>query len=94
MGQRKMTVEIPCAIGDTVWGIKHTRNGGLIPQQGVVGEIYFKKNMDLMIVIHYVCRGQWNDSIFATEEEAMAEIRRIKREEAEARYGKIDETRF
>lgn len=80
MSQRKMTVEIPCAIGDMVWGIKRKSNGKLVAQAGFVGDIFFTRSMKLMIVVKYVCRGEWNDKVFATEEEAMVEIRRRERE--------------
>ena len=64
----------PCKIGDTVWtirdfkGIKH-------PQEGIVSDMYFTKDMSLHIVVKYVARGEFGKTVFLTREEAEAKLR-------------------
>ena len=62
-------VELPCQIGDEVW-INRYFHSKLIPQKGIVSEMKFLPNMELQIVVKYVCRGRWGKDIFATLEEA------------------------
>ena len=66
-------VELPCKIGDFVWAIRSYK-GVKHPQRGVVGEMFFTNNMQLMIVVKHVARGLWGEKIFATYEEAQAAI--------------------
>lgn len=67
-------VELPCKIGDVVWAIRyfHCR---LIPQEGTVSEMFFTKEMKLLIRVKYVGCGHWGEKIFATREEAEAAIK-------------------
>lgn len=68
-------VELPCKIGDTVWIARrykcHKR-----PRWGIVSEMFFTDNMELCIVVKGVARGKWGVDVFATYEEALAEIER------------------
>ena len=66
-------VELPCKIGDEVWGLKLYRDAR-IPKKGVVHQMYFGEDMTLCICVKKVCRGQWGRNIFATREEAEAAI--------------------
>lgn len=68
---------IPCKIGDTVWAIRPTRGGHLCAMKGVVSEMQFVgSEMSLSITIRGRCRGEWGKTVFATREEAEAEIAR------------------
>lgn len=64
---------IPCKCGDALWGIK-VYKGYLMPKQGFVREIYFARDMTLIIVLEHICRGELGKKIFRTKEEAEAEI--------------------
>lgn len=68
-------VELPCKIGDKVWIARqykcHKR-----PRCGIVSEMFFTDNMELCIVVKGVARGKWGVDVFATYEEAQAEIER------------------
>ena len=66
-------VELPCKIGDEVWGLKLYRDAR-IPKKGVVHQMYFGEDMTLCICVKKVCRGQWGRNIFAIREEAEAAI--------------------
>ena len=66
-------VEVPCKIGDFVWAIKNF-NGHKHPQRGIVSDMYFLKDMSLQIVVKYVARGKWGETVFATDKEAYAAI--------------------
>ena len=74
----KKTVEIPCQIGDVVYGVKNTR-GAYIAERGIVSEMYFVPcgdGMKLQILLKYICRGSFGESIFLTREECEAECKR------------------
>lgn len=73
MCERKI-VEVPCSIGDDVWGITTLKNGVPIAKKGIVGDIIFTRDMHLQIRVHGICRGEWGKKVFATEEEASAAI--------------------
>ena len=62
-------VELPCRIGDEVWGLKLYRDAR-IPKKGVAHQMYFGEDMTLCICVKKVCRGQWGRNIFASGEEA------------------------
>ena len=68
----------PCKIGDFVWtirsykGIKHA-------QQGKITDMFFTKEMRLMIVVSHIARGSWGDKIFATEAEAEAKTNEMNK---------------
>lgn len=68
-------VELPCKIGDKVWAARrykcHKR-----PRWGIVSEMFFTDDMELCIVVKGVARGKWGVDVFATYEEAQAEIER------------------
>ncbi len=66
-------VEVPCKVGDLVWGIKRW-NRGQKAIQSVVTQMYFGDNMRLGIIVKGVCHGEWGKNVFATEEEALAKI--------------------
>lgn len=76
---RKDAVEIPCKIGDVVWGIRNYK-GIPTPQLGRVSEIFFVgSEMTLCIVVKSVCRGEWGKQVFATHKEAYAAAVRERR---------------
>ena len=69
-------VELPCRMGDIVWGIqKHIR--GFQPKQGVVNQMYFGEDMQLCICVKNICRGEWGKKVFATKEEADAALAKM-----------------
>lgn len=67
------SVEVPCKIGDFVWAIRNFK-GKKHPQRGIVSDMYFLKDMSLQIVVKYVARGKWGETIFATDKEAYVAI--------------------
>ena len=71
-----MKIDIPCRVGDTVWGISHAGNHRLV-NSGIVSEIYFPdESMNPIIKVRKVCSGRWGEKVFATEEEANKAIER------------------
>lgn len=73
-------IELPCKIGDYVWAIRNF-NGHKHPQRGVVSDMYFTRDMQLNIVVKYVARGKWGETVFATDAEAYAVINGERKEE-------------
>lgn len=72
-----INMTIPCKIGDKVWGIaKYSGSLTLKARRSTVSSMYFLDNMRLCIVAKCIARGEWGKDIFATKEEAEAEIRR------------------
>lgn len=71
---------LPCAIGDAVWGIRNHK-GHVCAHHGFVSEMYYSKDMKLIIVIKNICRGEFGKSVFHTREQAekaLAERKEIK----------------
>ena len=66
-------IKLPCKIGDTVYGIRRYQDR--IVKAGVVSEMFYNKNMKLIIVIKNLCRGSWGENIFGTKEEAEAALK-------------------
>jgi hypothetical protein len=79
MNNEKLTVELPCKMGDHVWGIHKINYHGYVVQQGVVNQMYFGDDMRLCICIKNVCRGEWGKTVFATKEEAERAIEERKK---------------
>lgn len=74
-----MTVNLPCRVGDVVWGISRKFDRRYIGC-GDVSEIYFSdKSMTPAIRVHRVCTGFWGVDVFATEREALAAVELEKR---------------
>lgn len=67
-------IELPCAVGDTVWGIRSYK-GIKYAQQGFVSDMFYNQNMELMIVIKHICRGCWGKKVFGTQEAAEAALK-------------------
>lgn len=61
---------LPCKMGDEVWGIKSFNNGGKRVKKGIVHQMFYGENMKLCIAVKGVCRGVWNEKVFASEEDA------------------------
>lgn len=72
-----MLIDVPCKIGDVVWGIRSYK-GVPRAQCGFVSEMQFTKQMQLLITIKYVCLGRWGEKIFATQAECEAAIAKMK----------------
>ena len=68
-------VELPCKMGDTVWGIMKY-NSKQIAKPGVVRQMFFGEDMRLGISVKGVCCGEWGKNIFATKEEVEAAIKK------------------
>lgn len=65
-----------CCIGDTVWTVRGYR-GELRAMSGPVREMYYTEDMRICIVVHHLKRGFWNDTVFATQEEAENKIKEL-----------------
>ncbi len=65
------TVKLPCQIGDEVWFVKSYK-GNYVPKRGIVSEMRFTNDMDLIITVKSLGRGKWNERVFATRIEAFA----------------------
>jgi hypothetical protein len=65
-------VELPCKIGDLVWGIRKTSGQAVL--QGIVYQMFFVDDMRLCICVKGVCCGEWGRNVFATKEEALAKM--------------------
>ena len=76
-----MKIDIPCRVGDTVWGICKA-GGKKVALCGKVTEIYFSDpDMKPAIRVHRVCTGHWGDNVFATEQEVVERIEALNRRE-------------
>ena len=66
---------LPCKIGQSVWIIRDFAGGNKRPVKGIVSDMYFTKDMSLIIVVKYVRRGIFGETVFLTREEAEAKLR-------------------
>ncbi len=66
---------IPCRVGDLVWVIR-SYHGVKHPQQGRVSDLFITRDLRLVITVKHIARGEWGKEVFATCEEAQAEIDR------------------
>lgn len=71
-------VELPCKIGDIAYGIRKDAGGNSMVREGVISEMFYTKDMELMVVIAYVCRGRLGKTVFLTREEAEAALKERK----------------
>lgn len=69
----RLTISLPCKIGDRVWAIRNYK-GIKHAQEGIVAEMFFTPEMKLHIVVKHVARGEWGKNVFATQEEAEAAL--------------------
>ena len=72
-------IELPCKIGDTVYGIRRYQGVRKV-QSGIVSEMYFSQKNRLIIVIKHICRGYWGENIFGSLEEAEAALKESESE--------------
>lgn len=80
----KTTVDLPCKIGDEMYGVRCYR-GVCHPQAARVSEMYFiswpcPEGMRLQIVLKHICRGQYGRDVFHTYEECKEECERRNRQ--------------
>ena len=64
-------IPVPCKIGQVVYGIRNYKGISSV-QKGFVSEMFFTKDMKLIIVVKHVCRGEWLEKVFPTYESAEA----------------------
>ena len=68
--------EIPLKIGDTAWAIR-TYKGVKYAQKGFVNEMFYNKDMKLVIVVKNIARGLFGEKVFATKEEAEQALKQM-----------------
>ena len=65
----KKSNNLPCKIGDTVYCIRNFKGQKRI-KKGIVSEMFYRKDMELMIVVSNIGRGLYGEKVFNTMEEA------------------------
>ena len=75
MDRSVMTVEVPCKIGDELFGVRCYK-GVYHPQLGIVHEMYFTRDMSLHIVLKHICRGEYGKDVFSDYDLCKAECER------------------
>lgn len=68
--------EIPLKIGDTAWAIR-TYKGVKYAQKGFVNEMFYNKDMKLVIVVKNIARGLFGEKVFATKEDAEQALKQM-----------------
>ena len=61
--------DLPCKIGDTVFCIRDYKGQKHI-KKGFVSEMFYRKDMELVIVVSNIGRGLYGEKVFNTMEEA------------------------
>lgn len=65
----KKSNNLPCKIGDTVYCIRNFKGKKHI-KKGFVSEMFYRKDMELVIVVSNIGRGLYGEKVFNTMEEA------------------------
>lgn len=65
----KKNNDLPCKIGDTVFCIRNYKGQKHI-KKGFVSEMFYRKDMELIIVVSNIGRGLYGEKVFNTMEEA------------------------
>ena len=65
----KKNNDLPCKIGDTVYCIRNFKGQKHI-KKGFVSEMFYRKDMELVIVVFNIGRGLYGEKVFNTMEEA------------------------
>lgn len=73
-------IELPCRIGDMVWGIRGYY-GHRHVKCGFVSEMYFNDEMQLVVAVKHINRGIVGKHVFLTREEAEAAVREMERQQ-------------
>lgn len=63
-------MDIPCKLGDEMWGIRYCGYGKYKVYKGKVSEVFFGEDYHLCVVLKGICRGEVGRRIFHTQEEA------------------------
>lgn len=71
----------PVQMGDLVWGLRHYCDQRLL-KCGRVSAISYNEEMQLCVTLKNACKGVWGREIFATQEEALEALGRVKRPKA------------
>ena len=61
--------DLPCKIGDVVYCIRNYKGQKHI-KKGFVSEMFYRKDMELVIVVSNIGRGLYGEKVFNTMEEA------------------------
>ena len=68
-------IALPCERGQSVWIIRNFSGGNKRPVEGIVSEMFYRSDMELVIVVKYEGRGIFGETVFLTREEAEAKLR-------------------
>ena len=71
--EQGLLLRLPCKVGDTMWAIRN-HCGVRYAKQGIVSEMFFTKDMKLLIVVKSIARGELGQKVFFTKEEAEKKI--------------------
>ena len=78
--EQGLLLRLPCKMNDEVWAIRSYR-GVTYPQKGFVNEMFFTKDMRLVIVVKNIARGEFGKKVFLTKEEAEQALKQMKGEQ-------------
>lgn len=67
----------PFKIGDTAW-THRTYKGVTHAQEGVVSQMFYNKDMELVITIKHVSRGLLGKKVFLTKEDAEQALKKME----------------
>lgn len=74
--EQGLLLRLPCKIGDKAWCIRNYK-GTKQAKQSIVTEMFYRKDMKLVIVVYHVGRGILGEKVFLTQEEAEQALREM-----------------
>ena len=80
---QKKIASLPLKIGDQAWGIRNF-HGCRRAQLGIVHEMFFDHNLNLVIAVTCICRGVYGKTVFSSKEDCEAAIEKLSKRSAPA----------
>jgi hypothetical protein len=74
--EQGLLLRLPCKVNDEVWAIRNYK-GVTYAQKGFVNEMFFTKDMRLVIVVKNIARGEFGKKVFLTKEEAEQALKQM-----------------
>lgn len=75
--EQGLLLRLPLKMGDEAWAIRNYK-GITYAQKGFVNEMFFSKDMRLVIVVKNIARGEFGKTVFLTRKEAEQALKQIE----------------
>ena len=74
--EQGLLLRLPLKMGDEAWAIRNYK-GITYAKKGFVNEMFFSKDMRLVIVVKNIARGEFGKTVFLTKKEAEQALKQM-----------------